>query len=253
MRPPARLGVRDSIPGSRVGLIDVAEKPEGEAAHAVGRDHRVDPVRLVANLHGLPADVLQNAGETPGGQPELPLPELAPAEGELGTNTELRRLLTLGNARELAGGLVCRAEVGADDLRIPDGMHDLEELALVPHSLAERAGAVVVGPHGRGAIATREMERHTEEQAKLELTLVALGRVGHAFERPEPKLGTRNDFMRCQALLGARCTDGQVLSRSHGVAAALEVYGELGGDLGQALARCRFERFGDGQMQSLAP
>ena len=48
MRPPALLGVRDAIPGPSVGLIEVAEKPEGEAAHAVGRDHRVDTVCLVA-------------------------------------------------------------------------------------------------------------------------------------------------------------------------------------------------------------
>ena len=68
MRPPALLGVRDAIPGPSVGLINVAEKPEGEAAHAVGRDHRVDTVCLVANLDGLSADVLQKAGETPGGQ-----------------------------------------------------------------------------------------------------------------------------------------------------------------------------------------
>ena len=182
----------------------------------------------------------------------MSLPELAPAEGDLGTKAELRRMLTLGNARELVGGLMRRVDIGADDLRIPDGMHDLEELARVPHRLAERAGPRVVGLHGRGAVAPREMERHTQEQAKLELTLVALGRVGHAFEQPERKLGARDDLVRRQALLGSRGTDAQVLRRPQRVAAALEMDGELGGDLGQALARGRFERFGDGQMQSLA-
>ena len=175
MRPPARLGVRDAIPGPRVGLIEVTEKPEGEAAHAVGCDHRVDPVCLVANLHGLSADVLQKAGETPGGQREMSLPELAPAECDLGTKAELWRIVAFRNARELESRLLRRVDLGTDDLRIPDGMHDLEELARVPHSLAERAGPLVVGLHGRGAIATREMERHTEEQTKLELALMALG------------------------------------------------------------------------------
>ena len=40
-------------------------------------------------------------------------------------------------------------------------MHDLEELAFVPHTLAQRAGTLVVGLYGRSAIATGEVERHT--------------------------------------------------------------------------------------------
>jgi len=162
-------------------------------------------------------------------------------------------MLTRGNARELVGGLLRRRDIGGDDLRIPDGMHDLEELARVPHRLAERAGPLVVGLHGRDAIAPREMERHTKEQAELELTLTALGRIGHALEQSERKLGARDDLARRQALLGPRSTDGQVFRGPQGVAATFEMDGELGGDLGQTLARRRFERVGDGQMQSLAP
>ena len=76
---------------------------------------------------------------------EIALPEFAPAESDLGTKAELWRMLTLGNARELVGGLLRRVDPGADDLRIPDGMHDLEELPLVPHPLAERAGPLIIG------------------------------------------------------------------------------------------------------------
>jgi len=74
-------------------------------------------------------------------------------------------MLTRGNARELVGGLLRLVDPGGGELRIPDGMHDLEELALIPHTLAERAGTLVVGLDGRGAIATGEVERHTQEQA----------------------------------------------------------------------------------------
>ena len=165
MGPAARLGIGDALPAPSVGLIDVADKPEGEAAHAVGRDHRIDAVCLIANRQGVLVDLLQKPGETPGGRPELSLPELAPGERDLGAKTELWRRLALGNAHELVGGLLRRVERGGDDLRIPDGMHDLEELAFVPDTLADGASPFVVGLHGRGAIATGEVERDTQEQA----------------------------------------------------------------------------------------
>jgi hypothetical protein len=92
------------------------------------------------------------------------------------------------------------------------------------------------------------MERYAQKQAKLELTLLALGRVGHAFEQPEGEFRKRDGLMRRQALLGPRHAHAQVFRRPQEVAAPLEMDGELGGDLGQAFRRGRFERFGDGQV-----
>ena len=96
------------------------------------------------------------------------------------------------------------------------------------------------------------MERHAQEQAKLELTLAALRRVGHAFEQPQGELRARDGLMRGQALLGPRRAHAQVFRGPQEVAAPLEMDGQLGGDLGQAFPRGRFERLGNGQVQPLA-
>jgi hypothetical protein len=82
---------------------------------------------------------------------------------------------------------------------------------------------------------------------------LAVRGLGHSFEQAEAVLRVRDGLAGREALLGPGRAHTQVSCRPQVVAASLEMRGEVGGDLRQAFAVCRFERLPDRLMQPLAP
>src|SRR5262245_13731373 len=113
--------------------------------------------------------------------------------------------------------------------------------------------ALVVVPHRPRAEPAREIERHAEEQAQIELALAPLRGVGHALEQIERQLGARDRLVLRLPLLRPRDAHVEVLRGAERLAALLEVHRELGGNLGKAFPRRGFERLGDLEVEALAP
>ena len=249
----ALLGLGEPALGMGSRLIRAAVKPEGDSALREGRDHGMNAVRAGLKVDRVMLDTLQDLHEGSHGHPEVSAPQLGSAPRQLGTQLVLDRVQLPGNVCQLVDAPPRRRFVGPGELRVPDGMHDLEQLPRIPYFLAERARTRVILPHLRRHVPPRHVEGHTLEQADLELCSIALGSLGRASEEAEGGTPVADRFPVGQAVLGAGDAQPQVLDGPRGVVAPLEMDGEFGGGLGQAVAVRSFEGLADSVVQPPAP
>jgi hypothetical protein len=106
--------------------IRAAVKPEGDGALREGRDHGMDPVRAGLKVGCWIFDTLQDLHEDSHGQPEVSAQQLGSAPRQLGTQLVLDRIQLPGDASEVLDAPPRFRIVSPGELRVPDGMHNLE-------------------------------------------------------------------------------------------------------------------------------
>jgi hypothetical protein len=149
---------------------------------------------------------------------------------------ELDCVQLLGDVGQLVGASPRPRFVGPGELRVPDGVDDLEQLRRITHLFAEQARPLIVFSHLSRQIPLRDVERDTVEHANLELCLVAVRSLGHASEKVQGFPGVDERLPVGEALLRVPDAQIQVLDGPGMVVASLEMDGEFRSDLGQAVA-----------------
>src|SRR5262245_53284642 len=239
------LGVREAARGQGPGLVWATQKPQRETADREAGDHRVDSVHPLTHPDGLSLDLVLEAAKELRRRREVSLPEFRPAARQRRPETELGCRIALRNTRKLVRAFQGAVDLGCDDLRVPGRLDDLEQVLRVTDVGAQLTGAFVVFADFRRGIASHEVQRHAQEQTKLQLEPVPIRRFRYTAEQAQGGPSGRDGLPVREALLRARHAEAQIFDRTHMVAAPLEVHGQLGSDLAKTVAGSRLERLAD--------
>src|SRR4029453_4415032 len=132
---------------------------------------RVAPVGRGGDPDRGSLDVLDERFENLDRRRKLPPPEVCSATCLMHTEAELGPTEICSDARHVIETPLHLVWFGSDELRVPQHMEDLEELGGVAHRLAEGAGPLGVAPPLRRGVPPRHVERHAQQQTKLEFLL----------------------------------------------------------------------------------
>jgi hypothetical protein len=178
---PLRVGKRALGLGSR--LIRAALEPQCDGALREGRERGMDSVRIRMKLDRVAFDALDNLGEHPCRHAEMAVPQFGSTARQIGAKLEFERVQPLGDPFQLVGASPRPRFVSPGELRVPDGVDDLEQLTRIPHLLAERARPLIVLSHLPRQVSLRDVERDTLEQESFELCPLAVGNLRRAPEK----------------------------------------------------------------------